>query len=214
MSISVRVFFVDGDRITRIPTRRFERIWRGDRDATMPEHAGQRVRCAMAYVEVFDRKPVGVLQIDYMILDFDSGGRLDASARERQGRLALESTNKNLPGAFQSPLLRSALTSPSGSTAKVQVEPERRAGADNPRPGAAMKAGFRVQSLRKRISAKTSWKRYVRHFLGFKAPRGWGWLTNPRRAAYNRIYRRTTFGVTPITPCCLQSGSRTCATRT
>lgn len=58
-----------------------------------------------------------------------------------------------------------------------------------------MKWGFRKPSLRKRIAARTSWKRYVRHSLGFKAPRGWGWLTNPRRAAYNRIYRRTTFGL-------------------
>jgi hypothetical protein len=61
--------------------------------------------------------------------------------------------------------------------------------------GAAMKWGFRKPSLRKRIAARTSWKRYVRHSLGFKAPRGWGWLTNPRRAAYNRLYRRTTFGL-------------------
>jgi hypothetical protein len=24
---------------------------------------------------------------------------------------------------------------------------------------------------------------------------GWGWITNPRRAAYNRIYNRTTVGL-------------------
>jgi hypothetical protein len=54
--------------------------------------------------------------------------------------------------------------------------------------------GFRVPSLRKRISARTSLKRYVRHSLGLKAPRGWGWLTNPRKAAYNRVYNRTTRG--------------------
>jgi hypothetical protein len=34
----------------------------------------------------------------------------------------------------------------------------------------------------------------VRHSLGLKAPRGYGWLTNPRRAAYNRIYNRTSRG--------------------
>jgi hypothetical protein len=63
-----------------------------------------------------------------------------------------------------------------------------------------MKFGFRTPSIRKRIAARTSLKRYVRHSLGFKAPRGWGWLTNPRRAAYNRIYNRTTVGcvVVPI----------------
>ncbi len=58
-----------------------------------------------------------------------------------------------------------------------------------------MKFGFRTPSLRRRIAARTSWKRYVRHSMGLKAPRGWGWLTNPRRAAYNRIYSRTTFGI-------------------
>lgn len=26
--------------------------------------------------------------------------------------------------------------------------------------------------------------------MGFKAPRGWGWITNPKRAAYNRAYYR------------------------
>jgi hypothetical protein len=57
-----------------------------------------------------------------------------------------------------------------------------------------MKFGFRTPSIRKRIAARTSLKRYVRHSLGFKAPRGWGWLTNPRRAAYNRVYNRTSFG--------------------
>jgi hypothetical protein len=54
--------------------------------------------------------------------------------------------------------------------------------------------GFRVPSLRKRISARTSLKRYVRNSLGLKAPRGWGWLTNPRKAAYNRVYNQTTRG--------------------
>jgi len=57
-----------------------------------------------------------------------------------------------------------------------------------------MKFGFRRPSLRGRIAARTSWKRYVRHSLGVKAPRGWGWITNPRRAAYNRVYYRSTRG--------------------
>jgi hypothetical protein len=54
--------------------------------------------------------------------------------------------------------------------------------------------GFRVKSLKKRPSARTSLKRYVRNSLGFKAPRDWGWLANPRKAAYNRVYNRTTRG--------------------
>ena len=58
-----------------------------------------------------------------------------------------------------------------------------------------MKFGFRTPSFRKRLAARTSWKRVVRHSLGLKAPRGYGWLTNPRKAAYNRIYNRTTVGL-------------------
>ena len=58
-----------------------------------------------------------------------------------------------------------------------------------------MKFGFRRPSLRARISARTSWKRVVRHSFGLKAPRGYGWLTNPKKAAYNRVYNRTTVGL-------------------
>jgi len=54
--------------------------------------------------------------------------------------------------------------------------------------------GFRLPSLKKRISARTSVKRAVRHRAGLKVPRGWGWLTSPRKAAYNRVYSRTTRG--------------------
>ncbi len=58
-----------------------------------------------------------------------------------------------------------------------------------------MKIGLRRPSLRKRIAARISVKRRVRHSFGLKAPRGWGWVTNPKRAAYNRVYQHTTFGV-------------------
>lgn len=57
-----------------------------------------------------------------------------------------------------------------------------------------MKFGYRTPSFKKRIAARTSFKRYVRHSLGFKAPRGLGWLTNPKKAAYNRVYNRTSKG--------------------
>ena len=57
-----------------------------------------------------------------------------------------------------------------------------------------MKIGFRIPSLTKRIAARTSVKRVIRHNMGLKAPRGMGWLTNPKKAAYNRMYNRTTRG--------------------
>lgn len=63
-----------------------------------------------------------------------------------------------------------------------------------------MKIGFRIPSLKKRLSARTSLKRYVRHSLGVKAPRGYGVVTNPKRAAYNWVYRRTTVGIEDLAP--------------
>ena len=57
-----------------------------------------------------------------------------------------------------------------------------------------MRFGFRMPSIRRRIAARTSLKRFVRHSLGVKAPRGAGWLTNPKKAAYNRVYNRTSTG--------------------
>lgn len=62
-----------------------------------------------------------------------------------------------------------------------------------------MKFGFRFPSLRKRISARISPARFVRHSMGVKAPRGWGWLTNPKKALYNRVYNQATFGIEDVT---------------
>ena len=57
-----------------------------------------------------------------------------------------------------------------------------------------MKFGFRIPNLNKRIAARTSLKRYVSQNLGFKAPRGFGWVTNPKKALYNRVYNKTSSG--------------------
>jgi hypothetical protein len=58
-----------------------------------------------------------------------------------------------------------------------------------------MKFGIRRPSLRKMLAARASPARFVRHNLGVKAPRGLGWLTNPRKALYNRVYNRTSVGI-------------------
>jgi hypothetical protein len=71
-----------------------------------------------------------------------------------------------------------------------------------------MKFGVRRPSLGKVIGARTSPARFVRHSLGLKAPRGYGWLTNPKRAAYNRIYSRTTVSAWSILGALLKALSR------
>lgn len=57
-----------------------------------------------------------------------------------------------------------------------------------------MKFGFRIPSIAKRISARTSVKRIVQNELGLKAPRGYGWITNPKKFVYNKVYNKTTVG--------------------
>jgi hypothetical protein len=57
-----------------------------------------------------------------------------------------------------------------------------------------MKFGFRVPNINKRIAARTSVKRMIRHNLGFKAPRGMGWITDPKKAMYNKVYNKTSKG--------------------
>jgi len=58
-----------------------------------------------------------------------------------------------------------------------------------------MKFGFRTPSLKKRITARTSIKRQVVQRAGLKMPRGWGWLRNPKKYAYNKVYNRTSFDI-------------------
>lgn len=57
-----------------------------------------------------------------------------------------------------------------------------------------MKFGFRIPSISKRIAARTSVKRIIRHNLGFKAPRGLGWIADPKKALYNKVYNKTSRG--------------------
>lgn len=58
-----------------------------------------------------------------------------------------------------------------------------------------MKFGMRKPSLKKRISARTSIKRQIVHRAGLKMPRGYGWLRNPKKYAYNKVYQKTSFDI-------------------
>jgi hypothetical protein len=57
-----------------------------------------------------------------------------------------------------------------------------------------MKFGFRIPSISKRIAARTSVKRIVKNELGLKAPRGYGWVTNPKKFVYNKVHNKTSTG--------------------
>ncbi|MBO5477771.1 MAG: hypothetical protein J6A15_08480 [Clostridia bacterium] len=61
-----------------------------------------------------------------------------------------------------------------------------------------MKFGMRKPSLRKSISARTTGraKRALKKALlpGY-GKKGSGWLKNPKKAAYNKIYKKNTFSI-------------------
>ena len=61
-----------------------------------------------------------------------------------------------------------------------------------------MKFGMRTPSFKKSFKARTTGraKRAVKKALipGY-GKKGMGWIKNPKKAAYNKIYRKTTFSL-------------------
>lgn len=57
-----------------------------------------------------------------------------------------------------------------------------------------MKFGIRIPSISKRIAARTSVKRYLRHSMSLKMPSGGGIISDPEKAIYNKIYQKTSWG--------------------
>ncbi len=64
-----------------------------------------------------------------------------------------------------------------------------------------MKFGVRKPSLKRSIKARTTGiaKRAIKKALipGY-GKKGMGWIKNPKKAAYNKIYRKTTFSIFDI----------------
>jgi len=61
-----------------------------------------------------------------------------------------------------------------------------------------MKFGMRTPSLKKSISARTTGKakRAIKKALipGY-GKKGMGWIKNPKKAVYNKVYHKTTFSI-------------------
>ena len=61
-----------------------------------------------------------------------------------------------------------------------------------------MKFGLRTPSLKRSLKARTTWraKRAVKKALipGY-GKKGMGWIKNPKKAAYNKIYNKTSFSI-------------------
>lgn len=61
-----------------------------------------------------------------------------------------------------------------------------------------MKFGMRTQSLKRSISARTTGqlKRSVKRAIipGY-GKKGMGWIKNPKKSLYNKVYHKTTFSI-------------------
>lgn len=64
-----------------------------------------------------------------------------------------------------------------------------------------MKFGLRTPSLKRSLSARTKGRaaRTVKKALipGY-GKKGMGWIKNPKKAAYNKVYNKTTFSIWDI----------------
>lgn len=60
---------------------------------------------------------------------------------------------------------------------------------------------MRTPSLKKSLKARTTskWKRQIKKAVipGY-GQKGIGWIKNPKKAMYNKVYRKTTFGLSDI----------------
>ncbi|MDI9209279.1 MAG: hypothetical protein E6Z74_09985 [Clostridium perfringens] len=61
-----------------------------------------------------------------------------------------------------------------------------------------MKFGMRTPSLKKSFKARTTGKAkraLKKAIIPGYGKKGMGWATNPKKAAYNKIYNKTTFSI-------------------
>lgn len=64
-----------------------------------------------------------------------------------------------------------------------------------------MKLGPRKPSIKKSLKARTTGraKRAVKKaIIPTYGKKGTGWIKNPKKAAYNKVYNKTTYGVNPL----------------
>jgi hypothetical protein len=91
MGIGLRVFLIhDDDSIIHLSVERYNRVLHRDPKELLPQYAGRRVRCAIAVLEVIDRKPKRIRELECSFLQFDSEGRLDNEEMEREARYAMD----------------------------------------------------------------------------------------------------------------------------
>src|SRR5260370_25134329 len=95
--MGARAFIVeDDDSVRELPIGLFNRLWRRDRDASIPELAGRRVRCVLVFTSVEQRQTTGVRSFEYHFLNFDQTGRLDEATQAQEMRAPVHNVDFHL----------------------------------------------------------------------------------------------------------------------
>ena len=90
MGVGFRVYiFEEKGSIIRIPFTKYEKLWDRDPETTFPQYAGKKVRCALIYVRLKDRKSVSTWKMDFHIVTFNKKGRLDQKVLDEGSRLGM-----------------------------------------------------------------------------------------------------------------------------
>jgi len=85
VTYALRIFLVGpDDTFHRLASAQFSRLLDDPEHHRLSRFAGQRVRMVEATVELYERTPCGVVRLVYEMLGFDTEGRLDRRALERQ----------------------------------------------------------------------------------------------------------------------------------
>jgi hypothetical protein len=83
MGVGIRIFIVNDDSsLKRLPLKKYEGLMKRDPYISFPQYAGKRVRYAEVALEFENRKPVGILRMEYFIMHFDSKGRIEGTVED------------------------------------------------------------------------------------------------------------------------------------
>ena len=83
------VFNESGD-IKKVSSGMFEKVLMGRSNQSFPEYSGKKIRLAMVYVDMVNRRPVNIIRTDYLRVGFDVNGCFENGERTEKMQLAVK----------------------------------------------------------------------------------------------------------------------------
>lgn len=81
MTVNLRCFIVDGSEVTPLSQKK-RRAFVEDKQSALPEYAGLTINMALVQLEVRNRRPYRILQIDCFRFKVNEFGAMDGSCRD------------------------------------------------------------------------------------------------------------------------------------